>query len=274
MENQLYFENCKSVLERMPDGSVDLFLQDPPFEVTDSAWDKGFIVTLPEMWELWQRKGKLNCPFVFKATYPFAIDLINSNRAMFRYEWIWEKDIFTNFVNAKHQPLRCVEYLFVFYKEKPTYHPILRKTSNAKSKTKQCKPAQTQIYSLKNKVYSYTVSELGNPTNLIKVGAEKKRFVTNVDAQNRHPNRTNPELWKYFIRTYTNEGDLVFDGYAGSGSVAQAAIALNRRWIACENSEEYYEDTKQRLLYSKEIHELGYAPSELKRNTGSLFFGI
>ena len=115
MVNKLYFKDCKEVLQSLPDNSIDLFLQDPPFEVTNQAWDKGFIEQLPELWGLWQQKGKDNAAFVFKATFPFAIDLINSNRKIFKYEWVWKKNKMTNFVNAKKMPMRCLEYLFVFY---------------------------------------------------------------------------------------------------------------------------------------------------------------
>jgi DNA modification methylase len=32
--NKLYFDNCKNILLQVDDGSIDLVLQDPPFEVT------------------------------------------------------------------------------------------------------------------------------------------------------------------------------------------------------------------------------------------------
>jgi len=270
--NKLYFENCIEVLKRLPDNSIDMFLQDPPFEVTACDWDKGFIENLPILWELWIKKGKSNCPFLFKATYPFAIDLINSNRKLFKYEWIWEKNQYTNFVNAKYMPLRCVEYIYVFYKKQPTYNAQQRKNNHLKSPRLTNNANTTKIFNIKSNSYIYEVKEFGQPTNLIKVGSEKDRFVGNNGYQNRHPNRTPPELWKYFIKTYTNEGDLIFDGYTGSGSVPQAAIELNRNWIACENSEEYFSDTQQRILNTQEIKEHGYAKTELLTNPQSLFF--
>lgn len=272
--NKLYPENCIEVLKRLPDNCIDAFIQDPPFEVTDCEWDKGFIETLPTMWELWIKKGKINAPFIFKATFPFAIDLINSNRKMFKYEWIWEKNVYSNFVNAKFMPLRCIEYLFVFYKELPTYNPQTRINTHPRKVRTNCNSKSTSIYKIKeNTTYKSVIRDEGQPTNLIKVNSEKDRFVSNNGSQNRHPNRTNPELWKYFIKTYTNEGDLIFDGYSGSGSVPQAAIELNRKWIACENSMAYFPETEKRLLNTKEIKEHGYAKTELTSNRNSLFFG-
>jgi hypothetical protein len=62
--------------------------------------------------------------------------LINSNRKMFKYEWIWKKNRFSNFVNAKKMPMRCIEYIFIFYKEQPIYNPILRKSIHHHEKRK------------------------------------------------------------------------------------------------------------------------------------------
>jgi len=276
--NKLYFENCIEVLKRLPDNSIDAYIQDPPFEVTANEWDKGFIENLPILWELWIKKGKSNAPFIFKATFPFANDLINSKPKEFKYyEWIWKKNKYTNFVNAKWQPMRCFEYIFIFYRKKDyTYNPILRKNITAGA-NRGNNFKSTKIYNIRetetSKNYVKKTEDYGQPINLLDIRFENEAFDSSNGSQNRHPNRTNPELWKYFIRTYTNEGDLVFDGYTGSGSVPQAAIELNRNWIACENSKEYFSDTENRLLNTKEIKEHGYAKTNLTTNQNSLFFG-
>jgi site-specific DNA-methyltransferase (adenine-specific) len=272
--NKLYFENCIEVLKRLPDNCIDAFIQDPPFEVTANEWDNGFIENLPILWELWIKKGKTNAPFIFKATFPFIIDLINSNRKMFKYEWIWKKNKYTNITQAKRMPLRCIEYILLFYKMQPTYNPVPRKNKSPKG----CKKSSTSYggttYNIKFKDnYVFNVGEFGAPVNFIEASHEKDAFISSNGSQNRHPNRTPPQLWEYFIKTYTNEGDLIFDGYSGSGSVPQAAIELNRNWIACENSKEYFSDTEKRLLNTKEIKEHGYAKTELTTNQNSLFFG-
>ncbi len=48
------------------------------------------------------------------------------------------------------------------------------------------------------------------------------------------------ELFEYFIKTYTNEGDLVLDNCIGSGTTAIACINTNRNFIGIELQEEYY----------------------------------
>ncbi len=85
-----------------------------------------------------------------------------------------------------------------------------------------------------------------------------------IDDGTRHPtqilnfNRDNPRnnihetqkpltLVDYLIRTYTNEGDLVLDCFAGSGTTLVASKMLNRRYIGVEKDEKYFKLAEQRL---------------------------
>ena len=49
------------------------------------------------------------------------------------------------------------------------------------------------------------------------------------------------------IKTWTNEGDLVIDPFAGSGTTAKMAYLNNRIFSGCEISEEYCEIFIKRL---------------------------
>ena len=62
-----------------------------------------------------------------------------------------------------------------------------------------------------------------------------------------HPTQKPVGLFEYLIRTYTNENDLVFDGFGGSGTTAIAAHRAKRNFIVIEKDKEYYEKSKQRL---------------------------
>ena len=50
------------------------------------------------------------------------------------------------------------------------------------------------------------------------------------------------------ISTWTNEGDIVYDCFMGSGTTAKAAEMLGRRWIGSEISDEYVESRKSGSL--------------------------
>jgi site-specific DNA-methyltransferase (cytosine-N4-specific) len=54
-----------------------------------------------------------------------------------------------------------------------------------------------------------------------------------------HPARFPAILPEYFIRMLTDEGDFVFDPFAGSAVTGEVCERLNRRWLCCEILPEY-----------------------------------
>jgi len=54
-------------------------------------------------------------------------------------------------------------------------------------------------------------------------------------------------LVEYLIKTYTNEGCLVLDNAAGSGTTGEAARNLNRDFILIEKEHKYCEIIRKRL---------------------------
>jgi len=62
-----------------------------------------------------------------------------------------------------------------------------------------------------------------------------------------HPTQKPVDLIAYLIKTLTNENDLVYDPFMGSGTTAKAAHQLKRNWIGSEISSEYVELANKRL---------------------------
>jgi predicted methyltransferase len=76
------------------------------------------------------------------------------------------------------------------------------------------------------------------PTTILKFNRDKNKF---------HPTQKPVALFEYLIKTYTNEGDLVLDNCAGSGTTGIAARNLNRNFILIEKEQEYIEIINNRL---------------------------
>ena len=53
-----------------------------------------------------------------------------SNLKMYKYDWIWEKNIWTNFMNVKKQPNRSYEKIIVFTENNQTYNPQMIEIEN------------------------------------------------------------------------------------------------------------------------------------------------
>ena len=114
--------DCLERMKEIPAGSVDLILTDPPYGTTACKWDG--IIPLEPMWEQLKRIIKPNGAIVLFGSQPFTSVLVASNLKMFKYEWIWEKAVGSNFAVAKYQPLKEHENILVFCKETTVYNPI------------------------------------------------------------------------------------------------------------------------------------------------------
>lgn len=62
-----------------------------------------------------------------------------------------------------------------------------------------------------------------------------------------HPARYPRALPEFFIKMLTDEGDLVLDPFAGSNTTGAVAEALQRRWLAFDNVEEYLHASRFRF---------------------------
>ena len=68
----------------------------------------------------------------------------------------------------------------------------------------------------------------------------------------KHPTQKPLELLGRIIRASTNEGDLVFDPFAGSGTTGIAAICCGRHFIGCEREREYIDLSAARFSLESE----------------------
>lgn len=113
--------DCLEVMKDIPDKSIDMILCDLPYGITACKWDA--IIPFEPLWEQYNRIIKDNGAIVLFGSEPFTAELIHSNIKNFKYEWIWEKQKASNFMGAKHQPLKYHENICVFSKSTHNYYP-------------------------------------------------------------------------------------------------------------------------------------------------------
>ncbi len=70
----------------------------------------------------------------------------------------------------------------------------------------------------------------------------------NAKERTGYPTQKPEELLKRIIESTTNEGDLVFDFFGGSGTTASVAEKLNRKWITCDIGKYSFYTMQKRLL--------------------------
>lgn len=62
-----------------------------------------------------------------------------------------------------------------------------------------------------------------------------------------HPTQKHVDVMKSLVEIHSNEGDLVFDPFAGSGTTGLACIYSGRRFVGAEIDKKYYDKAAERL---------------------------
>lgn len=236
--NILYNGDCLTVMENIPDKSIDMVLCDLPYGVTRNHWDT--IIPLDKLWEQYKRIVKNNAAICLFAQGLFYIDLVNSNRKMFRYDLVWNKILTSGFLNANRMPLRQHEQIAIFYKNAPTYNPQKIKGNPNHSKGKIKKGTNNNYGDFKFVDNKDVLGCMKYPTSII--NCQKPHPSTTV-----HPTQKPIELLENLIKTYTNEGETVLDNCMGCGSTGIACKNTNRRFIGIELNEKYFNVAKNLL---------------------------
>ena len=242
---KLYNADCLEILKTLPDKSVDLILQDPPYNTTACKWEWDIITKIDEFWAEWKRVIKDNGAIVMTASQPFTSKLVMSNLKMFKYEWVWEKNTGAGFIHAKNRPLKRHENIIVFSNGSMGHKSLLgekRLIYNPQGLIKEIKIG-------KNGISGTTIGK--RPSNKDNNVSEYKNYPTTILKINNdtglHPTQKPVALMEYLIKTYTNEGDTVFDGFMGSGSTLVACKNLNRKGIGIELDEKYFKIAEERI---------------------------
>lgn len=231
---QLYYGDCLVEMQKIPNKSIDMILCDLPYGTTKNKWD--CIIPLDKLWIQYKRVIKDNGAIVLFAQTPFDKVLGYSNLQMLKYEWIWQKENGTGFLNSKKMPLKNHENILVFYKKLPCYNPQMR-TGFKPYKCKQGSGSSN---------WNYNEEQSGHITE-----NNGERFPIDVLQFNResgfHPTQKPVELCEYLIKTYTNEGETVLDNAMGSCSTGVACLNTNRNFIGIEKEKHYFDISVERM---------------------------
>lgn len=85
------------------------------------------------------------------------------------------------------------------------------------------------------------------PNSTFNRHCEKPIWKYPVGSSKIHPTQKPTKLFEYLIESSTNEGDLVLDNCAGSGTTGIACLNTNRNYILMEQEEKYFEIINKRI---------------------------
>ncbi len=97
-------------------------------------------------------------------------------------------------------------------------------------------------------ISSYEMFTKGcRPQNLVSFQPHNKQRYNSKEFNVQHPTTKPINLIEYLILLSSNENDLIFDGFLGSGTTAIACLRTNRSYIGVEIDAGYYDIANNRL---------------------------
>ena len=238
-KKEILLGDCLDLMKDIPNGSIDMILCDLPYGTTQNKWD--IILPLDKLWAEYERIITDNGAIVLTASQPFTSVLIMSNPKLFRYDIVWHKRTPSGVLNAKKMPIRTHETILVFYKKLPTYN-YQKSLGNKICGIKEHK-VNSSNYRNTNTPTHYIDDGSRYPTSVLDITG----VVNNSKQKVAHPTQKPIALMEYLIKTYTNEGDLVLDNTAGSGTTAIACLNTKRQFIVMEKEQKYYDIILKRV---------------------------
>ena len=255
--DKIYNENCLDTMSRMPDGIIDLTVTSPPYDDLRNynGYSFDFENIAKELYRV-TKKGGVVVWVVGDKTSKGTESGTSFKQALYLKECGFNLHD-TMIYNRSTTPLthnryeQEFEYMFVFSKGKPnTFNPI--KIDYSENTKKRRKTKYTNYKHRDN-------NEKGIPSKLggLKKDGRIKGNVWNYKVGNyqstkdkiafNHPAIFPEQLANDHIISWSNEGDVVYDPFAGSGTTCKMAVVNNRNWIASETSKDYCNIIEQRL---------------------------
>lgn len=249
--------DCVEAMKLMPDECIDLTVTSPPYDNLRTydgfSWD--FEATAKELYRI-TKQGGIVVWIIGDATIKGSETGTSFKQALYFKEigfnlhdtMIYHKNSLPMNHNRYEQDF---EYMFVFSKGKPnTFNPIRipckypeKETARQNSYFSETEEANRKARSGKKRKPVGKDKIKGN----IWYFSTGKNHSTQDNIAFKHPAIFPEALANDHIISWSNESDIVFDPFMGSGTTAKMAMLNNRKFIGCELSENYCEIIRERL---------------------------
>tara|TARA_R100000951_G_scaffold86036_1_gene73755 strand:+ start:284 stop:1030 length:747 start_codon:yes stop_codon:yes gene_type:complete len=232
--NKIYNESNLDTMAKMPDDFVDIVVTSPPYNLGNKG-----IKTKNIKKEYDAYSDDLNIQQYFKNTKQWIDELLRVTK----HHIFWNiqevsnnKGIIAFIMNEYKDDIKEV---FIWAKPNPPPHIVPTIVSSSYE-------------------YIFCISK-DNPKsrkfNHCNFSHRESRGVSNLIIKPVNSGKENGGhsyafgdwLPNHFINYFSNENDIVYDPFMGSGTTAKSAHIFNRRWIGSEISKEYVKIANKRL---------------------------
>lgn len=263
--DHLFTGDCQQLLPTLPDNSVDLIVTSPPYADNRKKTYGGIA---PDDYVAWFLPISRELHRVLKPTGTFVLNIkekvVNGERhtyvlelilAMRQQGWLWTEEFIWHKKNSypgkwpnrfRDAWERCLQFNkdrhFAMYQENvmvPMGDWAKARLKNL-SVTDQVRDESKVGSGFGKRVANWVGRDKVFPTNVLHLATE---------SNNRNHSATFPlELPRWFIKLFTQEGDVVLDPFMGVGTTALAAQSLARHYVGIEIKEEYVDLANDALL--------------------------
>lgn len=249
--------DCLDLMKNIPDKSINLTVTSPPYDdlrtyngnIEQWSFEK-FKLIADELHRITAEGGVVvwvvgdstikgsESGTSFKQALYFKDCGFNLHDTM-----IWNKGSFAfPSKNCYHQ---VFEYMFVFSKGKPNALNFIKDRKNLYVGDRGASGRNKD--GVRNKGKSSVRDEYGKRFNIwnYPIGGG---HCTKDKIAYEHPAIFPEQLAEDHIISWSNEGDLIFDPFLGSGTTGKMAILNNRNFIGIELDKTYYNIAKERIM--------------------------
>jgi site-specific DNA-methyltransferase (adenine-specific) len=244
--DKIHLGDCLELMPSIPSKSIDMILCDLPYGTTDCEWDS--IIDMGKLWQEYERVIKDNGAIVLTAQGMFTAKLMVFREKWFKYDYVWIKNLHSNFALTGIQPHRICEDILIFKNPKGAKETFHFDSRIKKMMVRKRNDFSRDVYGGQRENKDFISKEYENyPKNVLYYNVERGM----------HPTQKPVALFEYLIKTYTNEGDLVLDNCSGSGTTAIACLNSSRHFICIEKDETYYKRSLDRIADHEPLLHLG-----------------
>jgi site-specific DNA-methyltransferase (adenine-specific) len=272
--DKIYLGDCREILKVIPENSIDLIVTSPPYAYNRKSTYGGVPI---EGYINWFIPISLELKRVLKPTGSFVLNIkeraVNGERQTYVIElilemkkqgWLWTEEYIWHKKNCypgkwtnrfRDAWERCLHFTkqkkFRMFQEEVMV-PMgkwAEKRLTRLSNTDRIRDVSKVGSGFGKNVSNWLGKELVYPTNVLHLATE---------CSNRNHSAAFPlALPSWFIKLFTQEGDVVLDPFIGVGTTALACINLKRKYIGMELKKEYYELAVQATEEAKGIKRNG-----------------
>lgn len=250
--NKIYNEDCLETMKRMPDNFVDMTLTSPPYDnLRDyKGYDFDFESIAKELFRI-TKQGGVVVWVVGDAVIDGSESGTSFKQALYFKEigfnlhdtMIYQKNSAPFPDRSRYNPV--FEYMFVFSKGKPKTINLIQDRKNRWNESFGKSSNRQKDGTIKQKE-KIEVKEFGTRDNIWRYNTGFN-YSTKDETAFEHPAIYPEMLAVDHIKSWSNEGDLIYDPMIGSGTTGKMAVMLKRNYIGSEISSEYTKLAEDRI---------------------------